>query len=36
VKKDKMKGLVQLQTNLGNWNVLIHADMVPKTSENFI
>lgn len=36
MKKDKAKGFVQIQTNLGNWNVLIHCDMVPKTSENFI
>lgn len=31
-----MKALVQIQTNLGNWNVLVHADLVPKTSENFV
>lgn len=25
-----------MQTNLGNWNILVHIDLVPKTSENFI
>ena len=23
-------------TNLGNFSILVHADLVPKTSENFI
>lgn len=32
VKKGKMKGFVQMQTNLGNMNFLIHADYVPKTA----
>uniref|UniRef100_A0A7R9YCF3 RING-type E3 ubiquitin transferase n=1 Tax=Pinguiococcus pyrenoidosus TaxID=172671 RepID=A0A7R9YCF3_9STRA len=30
------KGLVQLQTTLGNLNLEIHADMVPATSHNFL
>ena len=31
-----MKGFVQMQTNLGNMNFLIHSDLVPKTAENFL
>jgi cyclophilin family peptidyl-prolyl cis-trans isomerase len=31
-----MKGLVQMTTNRGNFNIVIHTDLVPKTSENFI
>jgi len=27
-----MKGLVQIITNIGNFNVCIHTDIVPKTS----
>ena len=30
------KGYVQLQTTLGNVNVEIHCDFVPRTSENFL
>lgn len=30
------KGYVQLQTNLGNLNLEIHADFVPRTAENFL
>lgn len=32
VKKKKLKGFVQIATNLGNMNFLIHADLVPKAS----
>ena len=31
-----MKGLVQMATNMGNFNILVHCDLVPKTGENFI
>jgi cyclophilin family peptidyl-prolyl cis-trans isomerase len=31
-----MKGLVQIITNIGNFNICVHTDLVPKTSENFI
>ena len=36
VQKGKMKGFVQICTNLGNMNFLIHADYVPRTAENFV
>lgn len=36
VRKEKLKGEVLMVTNLGNFSLLIHADLVPKTSENFI
>lgn len=36
MRKGKMKAFVQMQTNLGNMNFLIHAYLVPKTAENFI
>ena len=32
IRKGKMKGFVQMQTNLGNMNFLIHSDLVPKTA----
>ena len=31
-----MKGYIQIQTNLGNMNFLIHADCVPRTAQNFL
>lgn len=31
-----MKGYVQIMTNLGNMNFLIHSDLATKASENFI
>lgn len=31
-----MKGNVLMVTNLGNFSILIHSDLVPKTSQNFI
>lgn len=31
-----MKGYVQIMTNLGNMNFIIHADLVPKTAQNFL
>ncbi len=31
-----MKGFVQMITNMGNFNIIVHCDLVPKTSENFI
>lgn len=36
VRKGKMKGNVLMVTNLGNFSLLIHCDLVPKTCENFI
>ena len=36
IKKEKWKGSVLMATNLGNFNIVIHADYVPKTSENFL
>lgn len=32
VKKEKLKGNVLMVTNFGNFSLLIHADLVPKTS----
>ncbi|KXJ21246.1 RING-type E3 ubiquitin-protein ligase PPIL2 isoform X2 [Exaiptasia diaphana] len=32
----KKKGYIRLQTNLGDLNLELHCDMVPKTCENFI
>jgi cyclophilin family peptidyl-prolyl cis-trans isomerase len=31
-----MKGYVQITTNLGSMNFIIHCDIVPKTAENFL
>lgn len=36
VKKGKMKGYVQIATNLGAMNFLIHCDLATLTSENFL
>eukprot|EP01132_Coremiostelium_polycephalum_P002901 gene2901-3612_t len=35
-KKTKKKGYVTIQTNLGNINLMIHCDLAPKASENFL
>lgn len=32
----KTKGYARLQTNLGNLNIELHCDIVPKTCENFV
>ena len=32
----KKKGYVRLVTNVGNINLELHCDYVPKTTENFI
>lgn len=31
-----MKGYIQITTNLGSMNFLIHCDLTPLTSENFM
>lgn len=31
-----MKGYVQIQTNLGSMNFIIHTDLVLRTAENFL
>lgn len=36
VKSRKLKGYVKLITNFGALNLLIHCDLAPRTSENFI
>lgn len=36
VKNKQMKGYVTLVTNLGEIQLLIHANFVPKTAENFL
>jgi peptidyl-prolyl cis-trans isomerase-like protein 2 len=36
VRKNKMKGYVQMVTNVGAMNFIIHCNLVPKTSENFL
>ena len=36
VRREKLKGEALMVTNLGNFSLLIHADLVPKTSENFL
>lgn len=36
VKSKELKGYVRLNTNLGFLNLMIHCDLVPKTSENFL
>ena len=36
LKKTKAKGYVRLSTNLGNINLEIHCDLVPKTGHNFL
>jgi peptidyl-prolyl cis-trans isomerase-like 2 len=36
VKSRGLKGYVRLNTNLGFLNLMIHCDLVPKTSENFL
>eukprot|EP00588_Corethron_pennatum_P008370 CAMPEP_0194290662 /NCGR_PEP_ID=MMETSP0169-20130528/41779_1 /TAXON_ID=218684 /ORGANISM="Corethron pennatum, Strain L29A3" /LENGTH=578 /DNA_ID=CAMNT_0039038321 /DNA_START=41 /DNA_END=1773 /DNA_ORIENTATION=+ len=36
VRKMKKKGYVQIETNLGNLNVEVHCDLVPRTAANFI
>jgi peptidyl-prolyl cis-trans isomerase-like protein 2 len=36
LKKTKAKGYVRLSTNLGNINLEIHCDLVPRTGHNFL
>jgi len=36
MKKLKKKGYVQLQTNLGNLEIELHCDIVPRTTTNFL
>ncbi|EFA84395.1 cyclophilin-type peptidylprolyl cis-trans isomerase [Heterostelium album PN500] len=35
-KKTKKKGYVSIQTNIGDINIQLHCDFVPKTCENFL
>jgi len=35
-RKTKKKGYVSLKTNLGDINIQLHTDIVPKTTENFL
>lgn len=36
LRKTKTKGYVRLSTNLGNLNLELHCDMVPRTCHNFL
>jgi len=36
IRKTKQKGYVRLHTNLGNINIELHCDLVPKTCHNFL
>ena len=36
IKKNQFKGNILMATNFGNFSLLIHCDLVPKTGQNFV